>query len=350
MVGRVSWLGVWLLGALMCAAPSFADAPLFASDAPIAFTLEAPFARLIARAPTSIDPWPGEVQLAEPGAPSFLVQVTPRGMSRRIGGFCAFPPLALSFDRAVVPGTLFEGQGRLKLVSFCKPAANYEQFVVREYLAYRLYNIITPMSFKVRAANVTYHDTQTGRDDRTRFAFLIEGIDDLARRNDRAELEVVTNSVGYAQLDPQATTRAALFEYMIGNLDWDFVSGVAGEKCCHNIKLMALAGAVNALVPTPYDFDYSGFVNTPYALPPDNVPVRTVRTRYYRGLCRFKDQLPEVIAHFRAHRGDMTALIAGEVRLDEANRRETQAYLDSFFAVLDSPGDTARAFTSRCTN
>lgn len=344
---RLQGLAAWIVGAVACAAPAFADAPLFVSDQPIAFSLEAPFGRLIARAPTSTDPWPGEVKLA-PTAQSFMVQVNPRGMSRRIGGFCAFPPLALTFERAAVPGTLFEGQGRLKLVSFCKLAASYEQYVVREYLAYRLYNTITPMSFKVRAADVTYHDTESGREDRTRFAFLIEGIDDLARRNGRAELEVVTNSVGYAQLDPQATTRAAMFEYMIGNLDWDFVSGVAGEKCCHNIKLIAQPGQTTGLVPTPYDFDYSGFVGTPYALPPDNVPVRTVRTRYWRGLCRFKDQLPEAIAHFQARRPEMMALVAGEARLTEDSRDAAVKYLDAFFAVLDNPAESARALTSRC--
>ncbi len=347
---RLGTLLIALAGALLCAAPALAEAPLFASDAPIAFTLEGPLSRLISNAPDSTDPYPGALRLTGGGtAQTFAVQINPRGVSRRVGGFCAFPPLGIEFDRTAVRGTLFEGQRRLKLVSFCKPSGSYEQYVVREFLAYRLYNLITPLSFRVRAADVTYHDTQGGRADRTRFAFVIEGIDDLARRNQGAELEVETNTVGYAQLDPQAATRTALFQYMIGNLDWDFISGHAGAKCCHNIKLIAPAGAATALVPTPYDFDYSGFVDTPYALPPDNVPVRNVRTRYYRGLCRFKDQLPEAIAHFRARRGDMTALLAGEARLDDVSRRETQAYLDSFFAVLDSPAETDRAFTARCT-
>ena len=333
----------------MCMSPAAAQTALFVDDAPLQLALEGPLARLVAHAPDSLDPYPATLRLERAGgAQNFPIQINPRGVARRVGGICSFPPLAIAFDRSTVAGTVFQGQSRLKLVNACKPGAAYEQYLVREYTAYRLYNLITPMSFRVRPTQMTYHDTDGRRGDRTRFAFLIESTDDLARRNGRAELEVRVNTVDYSRLDPRMTTVYALFQYMIGNLDWDFTSGRPDEHCCHNNKLLAREGAVADLVSVPYDFDYSGFVDTPYARPPENVPVSSVRARFYRGLCRFRDELPGAMALFQSKRADILALIAAETRLTADSRRAAAAYIEPFFAVLD---DTVRAqheFTGRC--
>ena len=330
----------------LCATLAAAQTALFTDEAPLTLTLDAPFAQIVARAPRSLEPWPATLTLA--GAAPLAVQVNPRGISRRIGGFCTFPPLAIGFEKASVRGTLFDGQKKLKLVSACKPGPVYEQYLVREYTAYRLYNLLSPMSLRVRPAQMTYHDTESRRGDRTSFAFLIESIDDLAARNDRVELETGVNTVAYAQLEPAATTRYALFQYMIGNLDWDYTSGPAGEKCCHNNKLIARAGAAADFVSVPYDFDYSGFVDTPYSVPPANVPVFDVRTRYFRGLCRFRDEIPAAVTLFQAKRADLLALIAAEPRLTAASKQNATRYLEGFFATLDDPEKLRKELTGRC--
>ena len=330
----------------LSAVPAAAQTTLFTDAAPLQLTLEAPLARIVARAPTSLEPWPATLTLA--GAAPLPVRVNPRGVSRRVGGFCTFPPLAIAFETGYVRGSPFDGQQKLKLVSYCRPGAIYEQYLVREYTAYRLYNLLTPMSLRVRPAQMTYHDTEGRRGDRTSFAFLIESIDDLARRNGRVELETEVNTVATTQLDPAASTRYALFQYMIGNLDWDFTSGKTGERCCHNNKLLARADAATDLVSVPYDFDYSGFVDTPYSVPPSTIPVYDVRTRYYRGPCRFRAEIPAAVALFQSRRADMLALIAAEPRLTDASKQSLTAYLGTFFATLDDPARTQRELTGRC--
>jgi hypothetical protein len=136
---------------------------------------------------------------------------------------------------------------------------------------------------------------------------------------------------------------------MIGNLDWDMVSGRAGEDCCHNSKLMAAAPDSRAdVIPIPYDFDYSGFVNAPYAIPPEGLGVANVRIRHYRGLCRHNEQLPAAAAHFRARRDALYAVIDGETRLRDSARREARDYIAQFFAILDDPQRFDRQIVQRC--
>jgi hypothetical protein len=250
----------------------------------------------------------------------------------------------LDFQGSPRRGTLFQGQERLKLVTHCRPQAAYVERVALEYLAYRLYNTITPLSFRVRPAQVTYRDTDGRRAEETHFGFLLEDIDDVARRNRRTVRDAA--AISTAELDPDATTRAALFEYMIGNLDWSFTRGPPGDTCCHNSRLLAAPGAL--LAPTPYDFDHSGLVDAPYATPPEGIRITSVRTRVYRGLCQHNDRLPAAAAAFRAKRGEIMALIAAEPRLGDARRRAAQRYIEEFFDTLSDRERFDRAITRAC--
>lgn len=346
-----AWLGA--IGALVLnVSPAAAQTALFTDTAPLQITLAAPFAGLVSAAPHTTNPYPATLTLTnEAGAAqAFQIQIRARGLTRRTGGFCNFPPIGLDFAHGTVHGTLFEGQNKLKLVTYCQNTAPYEQQIVLEYLAYRFYNLVTPQSFRVRATQVIYHDNQSHRSDVLRFGFLIEDIDDVAHRNQRAELKVGPAVLNAAQLEAHASMRFALFEYMIGNQDWTYTRGPPGDNCCHNNRILVAAGATTALVPVPYDFDYSGFVDAPYAVPPAQIPIRDVRTRYFRGLCIHTTEIPAVVEEFRAHHAEMNALIANEAHLSAGTRSRAQNYLDSFFAILDDPARVNRELAGKCRN
>lgn len=329
--------------------PASAQTRLFRDNSELQVVIEAPLNTLVRTAARNTDPHAAAFTVD--GAPQrFDIQLSARGISRRTGGICTFPPLRLDFEGDAVRGTLMQGQNRLKLVTRCRNGGNYEQLTVLEYTAYRLYNEITPLSYRVRPASVTYRDTDGRRREDTQFNFVIEDVDDMARRNGRrVELEVAADTVRSSQLDAEVAARYGLFQYMIGNLDWDMVSGHAGEECCHNSKLIAAsAESRDAVVPVPYDFDFSGFVNAPYAIPPEGIRVANVRTRYYRGLCRHNDQLPAAAAHFRARRAAILAAIDGESRLSERNRNSARDYIETFFAILDDPVRFERQIVQGC--
>ena len=106
-----------------------------------------------------------------------------------------------------------------------------------EYSAYRLYNLLTPQSFRARLANIDYVD-DSGKPVVSRVGFFIEDFDDVARRNGMVKPQT-PDRIPAAQLEPRGSARFAVFSYMIGNLDWSMRAGPAGEGCCHNGRLLA---------------------------------------------------------------------------------------------------------------
>ena len=49
------------------------------------------------------------------------------------------------------------------------------------------------------------------------------------------------DALSSSQLSPADAARVAMFEYMIGNMDWSMRAGPPGEACCHNRRLIARA-------------------------------------------------------------------------------------------------------------
>lgn len=327
------------------AQPALGQTPLFADDSELPVVIEGPIGDLVRRAARNTDPIPAALSLADR---NHDIELSPRGFSRRTLGICQFPPLRINLT-AERQGTILQGQNKLKLVTRCRSGAAYEQSLVLEYTAYRLFNEITPMSFRVRPARVTYRDTSNRNRETVQFNFLIEDVDDLARRNNQTALDVQSREVASSQLDPEQAAIVGLFQFMIGNLDWDMVEGPPGEECCHNGKLLAASDTAHVnVIPVPYDFDYSGFVSAPYATPPQSVPVQNVRQRYYRGLCRYNDQARVAAALFRERRGRLFAVINSESRLSNARRNTARRYIEDFFDILDEPQRFERQVIDNC--
>jgi len=324
-----------LVFALVGTAPAAAQGRLFSQDSELHLTIEGPITTLARNAARVTDPVPATLTVTDGAQPqAFQIQLSPRGFTRRTGGYCHFPPLRLDFDHAAVHGTLFSGQNKLKLVTRCTS----DTLIALEYTVYRLYNELTPLSFRVRPATVTYRNQPAPAREQTQFNFLIEDVDDVASRNHLTAIDVGAREAQPSQLDGDQAALAALFQFMVGNLDWELVRGPEGEDCCHNGKLLAAsATARDRLMPIPYDFDFSGFVNAPYAIPPPNVHVANVRTRYYRGYCSLNAHMPATLERFRTHRAALYAIVDGETRIPDARRQAAHRYLDSFFQIIDNP-------------
>ena len=312
--------------ALACThAPAQTVTPLFASDDPIAVTLTGPMSNL--QRDRSEKPRSATVAV---GTEQLAATLTPRGITRRKDETCQFPPLRVGFQPRPAAG-LFAGQGRLKLVTHCRSAENFQQYVLLEYAAYRLLNLISPASLRVRLAQVDYR-APDGKPFVQRTGFFIEDWDDAARRSGHQRSRV-GDAIYPNQLNRAGAARAALFSYMIGNLDWSMRAGPRGEGCCHNFRLFSSA-SVAGHIPVPYDFDYSGFVDAPYAVPPEQLGVESVRDRQYRGYCFHDAETLAAAAEFRAKRPEMLTLLASVPGLSDGSKRKAGAYLESFFADI----------------
>jgi hypothetical protein len=208
--------------------------------------------------------------------------------------------------------------------------------VFLEYAAYRLYQALTPESFNARLAKIDY-TSQNGHPIITRYGFFLEDIDDVAQRNGQVRLRG-TNHIASSQIDPESGARFALFQYMISNLDWAMTASPAGEEnCCHNSRLIGAKGATTGLINVPYDFDSSGLVDAPYAVPPAFIKVSDVRVRRYRGFCAHNEQAQAVAAGLAPRRASLLAILDQTPQLGEGYRKRADAYLGNFFDEIASP-------------
>ncbi len=320
-----------------------ADAPgaLFESDAPLAITLEGPFADIAAD--SAEEPGYREALMRLDGA-AIPLRIRARGKHRRKPAVCQFPPLRLNFDKASVADTVFAGQNKLKMVTHCQRPRGFQQYLLREYLAYRLYNLVSDYSFRVRLLEVAYIDTKATGRDLTRFAFLIEDNEHMAERNDAEVVRVA--SAGIGELDPAEANLVELFQYMIGNTDWSSIRGPEGDTCCHNTELIATQSG--RFIPVPYDFDNSGLVDTPYARPSTELPVSRVTERLYRGFCRPAEVVAASVGRFAAQRNAMLALIDGQPGLGRWGASNMTRYLERFFVIVGDESKRERTIEREC--
>ena len=329
-----------LLAALQGAQPA---TPLFASDAPIHVTINGPISVIARTAEGSTTPRDATLSLAGTSE-VFPIRLSARGITRRTREVCQFPPLRIDLSKAPGPSSLFAGQRRLKLVTHCRGDANFQQHLLLEYSAYRIFNLISPISFRARLASVDYIDAN-GRPLTSRFGFFLEDKDDVARRNGLKEGRT-GDRISASQLEPQQAAKFALFEYMIGNLDWSMIAGPKGEGCCHNGRLAT--GTGGWLIAYPYDFDYSGLVDAPYAVPPEGFSINNVRSRVFRGYCRHNSQTLAAAAELRASRPAIEALFGQIPGLEERTRRKAVAYLGSFYAEIATDDAVRKNLLKEC--
>lgn len=339
-----------LFGATIVAGPALAQqaTPLFASDQPMQLEIRGPIVALISGSRTNVATRDARLTLSGSGE-VHAVRLTPRGITRLRRETCQFPPLRVEFSQAPPATSVFAHQRRLKLVTHCQPSSAFQQHLLLEYAAYRLYNLITPESFRARLATIDYADGASARPYISRPGFFIEDRDDVGRRIGRKPA-TVGERVSITRIDPAAAARVAMFEYMIGNLDWAITASPKGDECCHNSRLLAVPNSSNVaanLVPVPYDFDFSGLVDAPYAVPPDGSDV-SVRRRVYRGYCRHNVQARAAAADFRAKRSALLAEIGTITGLDERNRRKAIAYLEDFFADIATDQRVEQKLLARC--
>ena len=318
----------------LLAAASAADAaapatPLFAADQPIRITLKGPIRQVAGSDSRSTVV---SATLAN-GAESLPIRLSPRGITRLRKETCEFAPLRVDFTGAPPASSLFAGQRRLKLVTHCRPSESFQQHLLLEYAAYRLYNQLTPLSFRVRLAEIDYVE-ESGKPVTSRLGFFIEDLGDVARRNGMTEARVGAR-IAVSSLAPADAARFGVFQYLISNLDWAMQAGPAGDTCCHNSRLIVPAGAA-MMTTVPYDFDYSGFVDAPYAVPPEGIKVSSVKVRRYRGFCRHNAEALKAAAEIRAQRPAMLAVLSQIPQLSEGARRKATAFLDRSFEDIAS--------------
>ncbi|MBI3981614.1 MAG: hypothetical protein HY337_01800 [Gemmatimonadetes bacterium] len=324
-------------------APPPPPAPLFASHEPLKLTIETDFTSIFKDRTQDSEYHPGKLTLLGPdgasAATTLDIEVKTRGNFRLQSKICGFPPLRLDFPKEGTAGTPFEGQDKLKLTVHCQDKkAEYEQSVLLEYLIYRGFNLLTDNSFKARPAQIKYVDTAGKRDTLTRWAFFVEDNDAMARRIGGSVLDMT--EVIDENTDLDQIPLIWMYEYFIGNTDWSVYA-------LHNIVLVEMPNTLFPM-PVPYDFDWSGVINAPYAAPDVKLPIRSVRQRLYRGFCRTAEEVTPILARFNEKKDELLALYQNQPGLDDKTRAEALAYYDEFYKTINDPRAIQREFIRSC--
>ena len=249
------------------------------------------------------------------------IKIKARGVMRR--NYCTLPPIMLKFTGSDKKQAPIQSKGTLKLVTQCSKSAAFESYVLKEYLSYRMFNLVTDYSFKTRLVRIHYVDIHKPKKSFTTYGFLIENIEDMARRNRAVVLK--GKALQSSQMNTQDMARVAVFNYMIGNTDWSVTSQ-------HNVKILKSAEVISdKAIPVTYDYDYAGFVNTVYAAPTLDIPIKSVRERYYLGNCISDEELNPVIEEFHALKDQFLGTIKESEYLSNADKKWGEAYINSFY-------------------
>jgi hypothetical protein len=254
---------------------------------------------------------------------SLQVNLRARGNFRR--NECYFPPIKMKIKKDQYQGTIFDGNKTMKLVLPCKLESENNDNILQEYIAYKIYERISPFHFKTRRVNIDFSEPKGKKI--KKFAlkgFLIEDDKRVAKRHEGKVFERYVHPMAMQHL---TSVQNAFFQYLLGNTDFS----VAYQ---HNGKLLYVN---KEIIPLPYDFDMTGWVNPSYATVNTTLGINSVQDRKYRGFKREQQYFDEVRQQFLDQKADLMKMISSfEGEFSNQSEYENMfEFLKSFYDVLE---------------
>lgn len=267
------------------------------------------------------------------------VRIKARGIYRRDN--CSLPPFWLNIRYSGIEADSLRGIRRMKMVVRCRHSTPYENYILREYLVYKMYNLITPYSFRVRLVRLTIVNTGNDNEVSSDWAFLIEPEELMAKRLNARVVKL--NELSMKTVNSTLMDELAMFQYMIGNGDYS----ITGR---HNVKILAnnSTSGPYGFIPVPYDFDYTGLVNTHYAIPNESLGTKTVRERYYMGPCRSGPVHRHAIQKLILDQDEIVELITNFEYMEEEEKMNMIAYIAGFFVEAEQESFIRKRIASTC--
>lgn len=212
------------------------------------------------------------------------VSLRARGNFRR--KHCYFTPVKIKIKKSDALNTIFSDNRTLKLVLPCKNNRDKNDNILKEFIAYKIYEIISPYYFKTRRLEVDYTNQKNKKGINYNLAgFLIEDDDKVAKRFDG---KIVKRKISPLAMDDFNSVNLSFFNFLIGNTDFSSAHQ-------HNGKLLFYK---KIIIPIPYDFDLTGWVKPKYGLGITNRLGYSFEERNYIGFKRGKNIYSKVRNHY----------------------------------------------------
>jgi hypothetical protein len=254
---------------------------------------------------------------------SYPVEVRVRGKFRRKNS--EVPPLKIKFKKKTLAEEGLDTLNKMKLVLPAVDNSEGDELLLREYAAYRMYEKLSPYAIRARLVRLTLRDTHNPKTKMTMYALLLEDIEELCVRANAKEVE--TFGIPTSSLEMESAAMVTIFEYMIGNTDWDI-------SMMRNVKLIQVAGQ-EKVITVPYDFDFSGLVGAPYATPSSDSGLRTVRDRFLMSNGIDPIAMEKAIVKMKSQKDDLFASCMIKT-LNKASISEMMAYLNTFYKAVEN--------------
>ncbi|MGW8317534.1 MAG: hypothetical protein ACWGNV_18195 [Bacteroidales bacterium] len=267
------------------------------------------------------------------------VRIKTRGNYRRDN--CTYPPFWINIRHSGIEADSLHDVVRMKMVVRCRSSKQYESYILREYLVYKIFNLITPLSYRVRLVRLTYIDTGRKNEETEDWAFLIEP-DELMEKRLQGKM-IKSDHLSMRTVNPHVMDDVAMFQYMIGTSDYS----VAGR---HNLRIIAVKDPdqPQGFIVVPYDFDYTGLVNAHYAVPREGLPITSVRERYFLGPCRSEEEYKAVVDEFATYYQPIIKYLENFEYLEEAEREDMIEYIKDFYRTSGKNDFISRRILSTC--
>jgi len=256
---------------------------------------------------------------------------------------CYYAPIELNFKKVDFGYKDLNKIGKLKLVNECQAGSGNSEYLLKEYLIYKMFSVFTDTSFRVRLLKLNYIDSENKRKPVRIYGFFIEPLEMLTSRTNTAEIKSV--NLTQKSIFPYSIDRLAIFNYMIGNYDWH-----VPEQ--HNVKIIKplVFDPGGLAVAVPYDFDWTGLVNAPYAVPAENVGISSIRERLFVGMCRSREEYRKNLEIFIEKKDEFYRLINEFPYLGKREKKEMTDYLDGFYNDVAGRQRLIDNFLKNCKN
>jgi hypothetical protein len=251
------------------------------------------------------------------------LKISIRSKSRRI--HCDFPPLKFNFKKGNLEKYGLDRRDTYKIVTHCLDDPSGEEILLKEYMVYEMYRMITPVSLGAKLVDITYTDVYSNEKLETK-AIILESEKEFAKKLEGKMCDCF--GTGIDEVDPFLYEQLAMFQYMIGNIDYDHVA----ER---NIKFVRQKSE-QPMIPVPYDFDFAALVNAPYVFP----EIRNNRflKRSYLGYPGNKWILEPVMKQFLAVKDDLLSYIEDFPHISKREKKSILLYIKKFYKEIETPG------------
>ena len=315
----------------------YVPAPLFMESKPFEFTLTGPYSKIKREKTGPATYFPGTLTYkGDSGEVRVPARLRARGIWRRKN--CEIPPILINFQKDSTKKTEFAKLDRARLTFPCRHNEAHEQYVLQEFNLYRAQRVLTPYSFDVRLAKITYVDSEKKDTVGTFWSFLSEQDDIFAERNG-AEL-ITQQGASPADLEPYESAFFGVFQYFVANSDYSI-------RALHNVVLVSKN---NEYIPVARDYDFGGAVNARYAKPPEQLKLRGVTERIMRGYCSAPEEYEKVFKLFRDKKDAIYGLysdsLAAALKPDVV--KATLKYFDEFYRTINDPRSAQRDIVKAC--